>query len=199
MLRRDYSHLSHLFCVASDPCFDVDPSGRITSVISSPHPRSHLHPTRHLSIHHDQPHSARPLPSAATPDTASFQYDETSGYYYDATTSLYYDANSQYFYNPANQRYLYWDAAKSKYVPMSSDGESPASGAGGKKKEDKHEKVKVAKKIAKVRGLGPGVSDSHVYLAECVQVGRVCCSTFNDFLILSEVFIIVSTLDQKSI
>ena len=91
-----------------------------------------------------------PVSATATPDTASFQYDETSGYYYDSTTSLYYDANSQYFYNPANQRYLYWDAAKSKYVPMPSDGEASASGS-GKKKEDKHEKVKVAKKIAKVR------------------------------------------------
>ena len=111
-----------------------------------------------------------PLPAAA-PDTSSFQYDETSGYYYDATTSLYYDANSQYFYNSATQRYLYWDAARSKYVPMPTDGDQSAPGGSGKKREDKHEKVKVAKKIAKVRRRSRSLGDVVVW-----TVGVVCKS-----------------------
>ncbi|KAF0289041.1 RNA-binding protein 5 [Amphibalanus amphitrite] len=100
--------------------------------------------------------AAAPQPQPQAAPAAPFDEDAT---YRDTTrrpattttprTSLYYDANSQYFYNPANQRYLYWDAAKSKYVPMPTDGEASGAGGSGKKKEDKHEKVKVAKKIAK--------------------------------------------------
>ena len=58
-----------------------------------------------------------------TPDISTFTYDETSGYYYDYTTGFYYDATSQYYYNPLTQQYMYYDQAKSTYVPAISTGE----------------------------------------------------------------------------
>ncbi|XP_039949404.1 RNA-binding protein 5-A-like [Bactrocera tryoni] len=114
-----------------------------------------------------------------TPDVSLYQYDETSGYYYDPTTGLYYDAHSQYYYNSETGAYLYWDQRKSTYVlatpaaaaatiqdvvnnEMGEDGKASAANAGGNqsaanedekkdKKEsgNKHDKVKVAKKIVK--------------------------------------------------
>lgn len=116
---------------------------------------------------------------SATPDVSLYQYDETSGYYYDPTTGLYYDAHSQYYYNSETGAYLYWDQRKSTYVlatpaaaaatihdvvknEMGEDAKANAANAGGNptaanedekkdKKEsgNKHDKVKVAKKIVK--------------------------------------------------
>lgn len=101
-----------------------------------------------------------------------YQYDETSGYYYDPTTGLYYDAHSQYYYNNETGAYLYWDQRKSTYVlatpaavaatvqdvvKQETDAESkPAvtsedesSKKDKKESGNKHDKVKVAKKIVK--------------------------------------------------
>ncbi|XP_017061079.1 RNA-binding protein 5-A [Drosophila ficusphila] len=103
-----------------------------------------------------------------TPDVTQYQYDETSGYYYDRTTGLYYDAHSQYYYNNETGAYLYWDQRRSTYVlatPASTQAalqevlaeaeqkEEDAKKAKDKEKEkeggNKHDKVKVAKKIVK--------------------------------------------------
>ncbi|XP_017063121.2 LOW QUALITY PROTEIN: RNA-binding protein 5-A [Drosophila eugracilis] len=102
-----------------------------------------------------------------TPDVTQYQYDETSGYYYDRITGLYYDAHSQYYYNNETGAYLYWDQKKSTYIlatPAStqaalqevlSDAEKKKGEDGKKEKEkdkeegNKHDKVKVAKKIVK--------------------------------------------------
>ncbi|KAG8188837.1 hypothetical protein JTE90_004649 [Oedothorax gibbosus] len=109
------------------------------------------------------------------PDISTYQYDESSGYYYDSSTGLYYDANSQYYYNSESQSYLYWDGDYQTYLPVTSSGteieaqpttaQSPTSASQAnstiasatepedpdrnKKKEDKLDKVKIAKKIAK--------------------------------------------------
>lgn len=65
----------------------------------------------------------QPFTTPATPDTASFTFDESSGYYYDSSTNLYYDASSQYFYNSEINQFMYWDPLKTTYVlaPASSD------------------------------------------------------------------------------
>ena len=57
----------------------------------------------------------------------------------------------QYYYNAQLGQFLYWDAEKSTYLPAP-DQEGAAMDADKPKKEgkDKKEKVKVAKKIAKV-------------------------------------------------
>ncbi|XP_016972067.1 RNA-binding protein 5-B [Drosophila rhopaloa] len=103
-----------------------------------------------------------------TPDVTQYQYDETSGYYYDRTTGLYYDAHSQYYYNNETGAYLYWDQRRSTYVlatPASTQAALKEVLAEAEQKEDdakkvkekdkdkeggnKHDKVKVAKKIVK--------------------------------------------------
>ncbi|KAH8238887.1 hypothetical protein KR038_005717 [Drosophila bunnanda] len=104
-----------------------------------------------------------------TPDVSQYQYDETSGFYYDHTTGLYYDAHSQYYYNNETGAYLYWDQKRSTYVlatPASTQAalqevladaeqkEEEARKAKEKEKDkeggsNKHDKVKVAKKIVK--------------------------------------------------
>ncbi|XP_043640771.1 RNA-binding protein 5-B isoform X1 [Drosophila teissieri] len=103
-----------------------------------------------------------------TPDVTQYQFDETSGYYYDSSTGLYYDAHSQYYYNNETGAYLYWDQRRSTYVlatPASTQAalqevladaeqkEEEAKKAKEKDKEkeggNKHDKVKVAKKIVK--------------------------------------------------
>ncbi|EDW03744.1 RNA-binding protein 5-B [Drosophila grimshawi] len=107
-----------------------------------------------------------------TPDVTRYQYDETSGYYYDPSTGLYYDAHSQYYYNNETGAYLYWDQRRSTYIlatPASTQAalreslakESPAEKDEELSKKDKgkdkdnsgssnkHDKVKVAKKIVK--------------------------------------------------
>ncbi|KAH8376787.1 hypothetical protein KR093_001358 [Drosophila rubida] len=104
-----------------------------------------------------------------TPDVTRYQYDETSGYYYDPSTGLYYDAHSQYYYNNETGAYLYWDQRRSTYIlatPASTQAalqetlaqESSAAAADQKEEEkkekgkdssNKHDKVKVAKKIVK--------------------------------------------------
>ncbi|GFV96312.1 RNA-binding protein 5 [Trichonephila clavipes] len=108
------------------------------------------------------------------PDISTYQYDESSGYYYDSATGLYYDANSQYYYNSEAQQYLYWDGEHQTYLPVSTSSEavaqpiiscpptsttqtnSQANAIEGEdqeknknKKEEKLDKVKIAKKIAK--------------------------------------------------
>lgn len=100
-----------------------------------------------------------------TPDVSTYQYDKTSGYYYDPHTTLYYDANSQYYFNSKLSKFLYWDAAKSTYLPAPTahgpkdSRMTPGSGDNeAKQKEDKDDekkkevekdKIKVAKRIAK--------------------------------------------------
>ncbi|KAH8279890.1 hypothetical protein KR054_009652 [Drosophila jambulina] len=104
-----------------------------------------------------------------TPDVSQYQYDETSGYYYDRTTGLYYDAHSQYYYNNETGAYLYWDQKRSTYVlatPASTQAALQEVLADAEQKDDdakkakekekdkegggnKHDKVKVAKKIVK--------------------------------------------------
>jgi len=60
----------------------------------------------------------------------------------------------QYYYNSVTQQFMYWDAEQSTYLPAPGDGSDngPMGPGTGEKKEgkDKKEKVKVAKKIAKV-------------------------------------------------
>ncbi|XP_055375070.1 RNA-binding protein 5-like [Condylostylus longicornis] len=111
------------------------------------------------------------------PDITTYQYDETSGYYYDPLTKLYYDPHSQYYYDNETGSYMYYDQEQRKYVvaPTASQAavstttsgvvvEASAStqlnNTGGSneseikpkeelKKDAKHDKVKVAKKIVK--------------------------------------------------
>lgn len=112
-----------------------------------------------------------------TPDINKYVYDKNTGYYYDSNTGLYYDRNSQYYYNSVIQKYLYWDAEKCTYVIAptsasnmavmaatasqcySSDSAAVCNPAieldsnpqeAKKQKVEKQDKVKVAKKIAKV-------------------------------------------------
>lgn len=97
------------------------------------------------------------------PDVSTYQYDKSSGYYYDPYTTLYYDANSQYYYNQKTQTFLYWDAAKSTYLPAPTAGtnadankqndtaqkEEELKKGKEKEKQSEKDKVKVAKRIAK--------------------------------------------------
>ncbi|GFS67182.1 RNA-binding protein 5 [Nephila pilipes] len=111
------------------------------------------------------------------PDISTYQYEESSGYYYDSVTGLYYDSNSQYYYNSEAQQYLYWDGEHQTYLPVNASSSSEAvvqqptiscppisttqtnSQANAietedqeknkNKKEEKLDKVKIAKKIAK--------------------------------------------------
>lgn len=100
------------------------------------------------------------------PDVRTFMYDETSGYYYDPGTGLYYDGNTQYFFNSQLNTYMYWDASSSTYIaatqaqqnteqpklpspPQATVENTIAKEPEEKKKKDKDDKVKVAKKIAK--------------------------------------------------
>ncbi|SPP79932.1 blast:RNA-binding protein 5 [Drosophila guanche] len=104
------------------------------------------------------------------PDVSRYQYDETSGYYFDPSTGLYYDAHSQYYYNNETGAYLYWDQRRSTYIlatPASTQAALKEGLAEAEQKDDdsrkekekdkdkekdgnnKHDKVKVAKKIVK--------------------------------------------------
>ncbi|XP_026844884.1 RNA-binding protein 5-B-like isoform X1 [Drosophila persimilis] len=102
------------------------------------------------------------------PDVSRYQYDETSGYYFDPSTGLYYDAHSQYYYNNETGAYLYWDQRRSTYIlatPASTQAALQEVLAEAEQKDDdskkdkekdkekdgnnKHDKVKVAKKIVK--------------------------------------------------
>ncbi|XP_014364742.2 RNA-binding protein 5-A [Papilio machaon] len=100
------------------------------------------------------------------PDVRTFMYDETSGYYYDPATGLYYDGATQYFYNSQLSLYMYWDATSSTYIaatqaqqntdqpklpspPEATTENTIIKEPEEKKKKDKEDKVKVAKKIAK--------------------------------------------------
>ncbi|XP_039765638.1 RNA-binding protein 5-A-like [Pararge aegeria] len=102
----------------------------------------------------------------SAPDVRTFMYDETSGYYYDPATGLYYDGNTQYFFNNQTNQYMYWDANTSTYIaasqtqtnsdqpklqnpPQPSVDNTIIKEPEEKKKKDKDDKVKVAKKIAK--------------------------------------------------
>lgn len=93
------------------------------------------------------------------PDVRTFMYDEHSGYYYDPATGLYYDGNTQYFYNNQINQYMYWDGSTNTYIlaPQNKISATPTATPEvetpkvpeEKKKKDKEDKVKVAKKIAK--------------------------------------------------
>ncbi|XP_059056047.1 RNA-binding protein 5-A-like [Achroia grisella] len=101
------------------------------------------------------------------PDVRTFLYDESSGYYYDPATGLYYDGNTQYFFNSQLSQYMYWDATTSTYIAATQSQQNtdqpklpnpPQATSENtitkeqpeeKKKKDKEDKVKVAKKIAK--------------------------------------------------
>lgn len=107
------------------------------------------------------------------PDASTFQYEESSGYYFDPSTGLYYDPNSQYYYNSTTQLYLYWSAENQTYLPaesktsqtavssvssyltpstVSADVQSFETKESEKMKDksnEKQDKVKIAKKIAK--------------------------------------------------
>lgn len=109
------------------------------------------------------------------PEVDKYVYDKNTGYYYDASTGLYYDRNSQYYYNSVIQKYLYWDSEKCTYLlaptvnttmtaatattttcsqaaPATTTPMPENSAAENKKQRiEKQDKVKVAKKIAKVR------------------------------------------------
>jgi RNA-binding protein 5/10 len=75
------------------------------------------------SIAADEKNSA----AHTAPDVTKFVYDETSGYYYDYATGFYYDATSQYFYNSATQKYCYWDAVSSSYIPVENTPATPTA------------------------------------------------------------------------
>ena len=81
----------------------------------------------------------------ATPDVSTYTYDDASGYYYDSITQYYYDANSQYYFDSKTNKYVYWSPEHETYLPAP---EEPKT-EGDKKKEDKKDKVKTAKRIAK--------------------------------------------------
>lgn len=53
----------------------------------------------------------------------------------------------QYYYNAETQKYLYWDAQYSTYMPAPDSTEEGAEG--DRPKKDKEDKAKVAKKIQK--------------------------------------------------
>jgi len=80
-----------------------------------------------------------------TPDVSTYTYDDASGYYYDSITQYYYDANSQYYFDSKTNKYVYWSPEHETYLPAP---EEPKT-EGDKKKEDKKDKVKTAKRIAK--------------------------------------------------
>lgn len=95
----------------------------------------------------------------AIPDVSKYTYDKSSGYQYDPSTGLYYDPNSTYYWNSVIQKYLYWDQEKLTYVlaPTSYENYTTMQQSINtnqepetkKPKNEKQDKVKVAKKIAK--------------------------------------------------
>ena len=91
-----------------------------------------------------------------TPDPSTFEWYPEVGYHFDKTTGFYFDANSSYFYNPTTQKFMYWDPAKSTYVPVddtmiaSANNEITNTNTGLPEPKEKVEKVKNAQKVAKV-------------------------------------------------
>ena len=86
----------------------------------------------------------------ATPDVSTYTYDEGSGYYYDSVTQYYYDAKSQYYYDSNTKQYVYWCPEHRTYLPAPEESGKTGAESGDKKtKEDKKDKVKTAKRIAK--------------------------------------------------
>lgn len=76
----------------------------------------------------------------------------------------------QYFYNSQTSQFLYWDAEKSTYLPAPTTddgGKDDGTEKGGKKDKEKREKVKIAKRIAKV------------CLARCLLDTPAWCSTLH--------------------
>merc|ERR1711988_1310522 len=85
-----------------------------------------------------------------TPDVSTYTYDEGSGYYYDSVTQYYYDAKSQYYYDSNTKQYVYWCPEHRTYLPAPEESGKTGAESGDKKtKEDKKDKVKTAKRIAK--------------------------------------------------
>merc|ERR1712203_1297688 len=62
-------------------------------------------------------------------------------------STLYYDANSQYYFNSKTNQYMYWSSEHETFLPATDNQEN--SGQDNDKKEDKKDKVKTAKRIAK--------------------------------------------------
>jgi RNA-binding protein 5/10 len=94
-----------------------------------------------------------------TPDPSTFEWYPDVGYHFDKKTGFYFDAKSTYFYNPTTQKYMYWDPAKSNYIPVEDTattataavvGTNETSNAASIESNDKAEKVKNAQKVAKV-------------------------------------------------
>uniref|UniRef100_A0A5S6QR96 RNA-binding protein 5 n=1 Tax=Trichuris muris TaxID=70415 RepID=A0A5S6QR96_TRIMR len=97
------------------------------------------------------------------PDVSTYRYDQSSGYYYDSMTGFYYDAKTSYYYNPLTQQFVYWEPSYQTYLPaptQQQQQQNQAQGSAGgregepeekpkKQSKDRHDKVKVAKKIQK--------------------------------------------------
>eukprot|EP00039_Didymoeca_costata_P013644 m.210993 g.210993 ORF g.210993 m.210993 type:complete len:787 (-) comp15830_c0_seq8:24-2384(-) len=76
--------------------------------------------------------------------------DAQSGWWYDPVVGYYYDVNTGYFYNGKNQKYLYFDLAKRKYMPMApATTEADNQSQEDPKSKEKKKKTIEAKKIAK--------------------------------------------------
>lgn len=57
---------------------------------------------------------------------------------------------SQYYYNSQTSQFMYWDAERSTYLPAPTQSGETDPNKESKKDKEKKEKVKIAKKIAKV-------------------------------------------------
>ena len=92
----------------------------------------------------------------STPDPSKFEWYPDVGYHFDKTTGFYFDAKSTYFYNPKTLKYMYWDPAKSNYIPVADTATAPttaaqeAASATSTESKEKAEKAKNAQKVAKV-------------------------------------------------
>ncbi|CAF2969787.1 unnamed protein product [Rotaria sp. Silwood2] len=92
-----------------------------------------------------------------TPDPSKFEWYPEVGYHFDKKTGFYFDAKSSYFYNPTTQKYMYWDPAKSAYIPVEDTAtttttvtnEATNTNTTATEPKDKSEKVKNAQKVAK--------------------------------------------------
>ncbi|XP_050314688.1 RNA-binding protein 5-like [Anthonomus grandis grandis] len=102
----------------------------------------------------------------AVPDISSYIYDKSTGFQYDPSTGLYYDSKSTYYWNSVIQKYLFWDHEKFTYALAptynntssvnaasntlsTNEEEKNKNSNNAKVPGEKHDKVKVAKKIAK--------------------------------------------------
>ena len=87
-------------------------------------------------------------------------YDESSGYYYDATSQLYYDVNSQYYYNSVTNKYMYWSADHSTFLPAPDEQKTDPKDEERNKKDAKSGKVKEIKTLL-IKSLGIFMHGEH--------------------------------------